>query len=219
MKKISFIFLFLITIITLDNFTKEQKVLSKKKVWVESPLYDASLNKKNPDIIGKIEIKNTSINYDIVKTTNNEYYLTHDANKNKSKYGAIFLDYRNHLTDQKLLIYGHNSEIEDAPFKDLEKYLNKEFYETSKDIIIKLNDEQYIYQIFSIMITKVGDYKHTKIKFTPEEYQKHLTWLKNSSLYNTNVNVTNSDSIITLQTCYYQPKKSFLLINAKRRTK
>lgn len=221
MKKIIFIFLVLLVIFPLSIQKKEE--VTTKRSWVEKPLYDTNIKVPpqdiNEDIIGKITITNTKINYDIVKTTNNEYYLNHDSNKKESKEGAIFMDYRNKPKDQKLLIYGHNSKDSTAPFKELENYLNKDFYTSNPNISIDLNNESYIYQIFSVMIVPPGDYRHTKIKFTKEEYQSHLSWLKTSSLYNTGIDVSNTDNILTLQTCYYQPKNSYLLINAKRRTK
>ena len=43
------------------------------------------LLKKNPDTVGWIEVKGTNINYPIVQTTDNSYYLTHAFDKTKMK--------------------------------------------------------------------------------------------------------------------------------------
>ena len=53
----------------------------------ENPL--ASLQKINPDICGWIRFENLPIDYPIVQTTDNDFYLTHDYKKKKSPYGAI----------------------------------------------------------------------------------------------------------------------------------
>ena len=131
------------------------------------------------------------------------------------KNGAIFLDYRNEQNDKKLLIYGHNSKEKTAPFKELEKYLDKNFFTENPYIELTFQDQSYIYQIFSIMIVKEDEYRHTKLSFQKNEYEEHLSWLKENSIYNTNINLTKKDRILILQTCYYEPENSYLLVNAK----
>lgn len=172
-------------------------------------------DKFSQEQIGRIKIPNTKINDYIVQTTNNEFYLNHNEKKEWDENGAIFLDYRNELTDIKLLLYGHNSKYGNAPFKELEKYLEKSYFTQNSYLELILQEKSYIYQIFSIMIVKEGDYRHTKISFQKDEYQKHLNWLKEHSIYDTNVIPTIKDKIITIQTCYYQPENSYLLVNAK----
>ena len=46
-------------------------------------------------------------------------------------------------------------------------------------------------------------------------YIEHLRWLKSQSLYETSVDVYNED-ILVLQTCYYNPEGSFLIVAAKK---
>ena len=65
---------------------------------------------KNKETVGWIQIKGTNINYPIVQTKNNDYYLKHDFYKRKSSVGWIFADYRNNfnILDNNTIIYGHN---------------------------------------------------------------------------------------------------------------
>lgn len=209
MKKIVFIFFILFTCISLNliiNQNNSKTVpTSKKKQEI------------NTDIKGKIKIKNTTINSYILQSTNNEYYLNHNEKKEFDRKGSIFLDYRNHLNDKKLLIYGHNSQQGTAPLKELENYLEKDYYDKNKEIIVTLNNKIYKYQIFSVIITKVGDNTHTKLNFNKKEYQYHLSWIVKNSLYKTGIIPSTKDHILMIQTCYYHPKNSYLLISAKRR--
>lgn len=206
MKKIIFIFLFLSTSIFNHEINTYKITADTKK---QSP-------KESQDIVGRIKIENTNINYDLVQTTDNEYYLNHNPKKQEDPKGSIFIDYRNNLTDQKLLIYGHNSKYDTAPFKELENYLDYNYLLNNNKILITLKNKTYLYKIFSIMTVEMGDYRHTKINFTNNEYQEHLTWLKNNSIYDIPISVTTTDKIITIQTCYYHPNNSYLLINIKR---
>lgn len=171
----------------------------------------------NKDIIGRIKIDGTNIDNILVQTDNNEYYLNHLPNGEKDSRGTIFMDYRNNTNDRKLLIYGHNSEtLKSAPFHDLEKYLNESFYKQNKYVELTLNDEKSTWEIFSVMILEKNDNRHMKITFNDSEWIKHLDWMKNNSIYNTDVEASLNDRIITLQTCYYEPGDSYLIINAKK---
>lgn len=51
------------------------------------------LQQENEDIKGWIQIPNTNINYPLLQTTNNNYYLSHNYKKEKSIYGSIFINY------------------------------------------------------------------------------------------------------------------------------
>ena len=66
-----------------NKITKES---TKKMIQVKS------LKQENPDIVGYLEIENTNISYPVLQGSDNEYYMTHNYKKEKSKNGAIFLD-------------------------------------------------------------------------------------------------------------------------------
>jgi sortase B len=139
------------------------------------------------------------------------------VDKSKDKYGSIFMDYRNNFDDKKILIYGHNSTKLDPPFRDLEKYANKTFYEKYPYIEYTTEKGKYKYIIFSVMISEKGNYRHTVLNFNNEnEWNEHLKWMKDNSVYDTQIDVDINDEILTLQTCYYEPKDSYLIINAKK---
>lgn len=176
-----------------------------------------SNNKESNDIIGNLKIANTNIDNDVLQGKDNEYYLIRDSHGVKNIYGSIFMDYRNTLEDRKLLIYGHNSKtLNDVPFHDLEKYIDYTFYKNNKYIYLTLNDEKAIYEIFSVMIIPKNTTRHTKITFNDKEWIEHLNWMREESVYDTNIDVGLMDVILTLQTCYYEPENSYLIINAKK---
>jgi sortase B len=64
-----------------------------------------------PNVVGYISIPSLSINYPVVRTDNNDYYLNHLITGEESATGSIFLDYRcgkNPLSARNSVIYGHN---------------------------------------------------------------------------------------------------------------
>ncbi|MDD6878752.1 MAG: class B sortase [bacterium] len=197
---------------TINEVAKVDEILKND----DNNYNEKDLEEKN-DIVGSIKISGTNINNKIVQTNNNIYYLNHNINKEEDYNGSIFLDYRNKKGDRKYLIYGHNSKtLKNALFHDLEKYVDASFYEKNQYIDLVLNNEKSVWQIFSVMIIDKNINKHMKITFNDEEWIEHISWMKNLSIYNTEVDVNVSDKILTLQTCYYKPNDSFLIINAKK---
>lgn len=72
-----------------------------------------ALKAQNPDVVGWVRIPNTRVDYPIVQSSNNEYYLYHDFDGNEgwlATFGAIFLDYRNDASfdDDASFVYGHH---------------------------------------------------------------------------------------------------------------
>lgn len=208
------VILFFIFCLLNNNYSKTVYVENIPPV-IENHKYN--YEDDNKDVIGKIRINGTNINYSLVQGKDNEYYLNHSIQGKKDSSGSIFLDYRNDLNDRKLLIYGHNSRVvKDALFHDLEKYIKKSFFKDNMYINLTINEKEYIYQIFSIMIVEENKTKHMKINFSDSEWNEHIKWMKNNSLYETGINVSKKDKIITLQTCYYNSSNSYLIINAKK---
>ena len=187
------------------------------------PDIDTYISKyNNNDIKGVLYIPDTKILEPIVQTSNNDYYLNRDLYKKKDTRGSVFLDYRVSINlGRKNLIYSHNSNIHDVPFKELEKYYEKDYYSKHKYIYLKDEKSTIKYLIFSIYV-ETSDWTYTKIKFnTDEEWLEHLKYLKNNSWYDTDVILDKKDQVLILQTCshhrkYKNYKDKYLLVIAKR---
>lgn len=178
-----------------------------------SKIYDLNYYKDyylNEDIIGSIKVNGTKIDTLLVKSNNNEYYLNHSINKEYDIKGSIFVDYRTNLNSKQINIYGHNSKEYDLPFKELEKYKDKAFYDSHKMIEIWNGKEVINYEIFSIQIVEDNS-EHMNINCDEKNLEK-----LSSSIYNTGVVASTDDQILVLQTCNYNPKNTYLLVIAKR---
>src|SRR5699024_7294613 len=82
------------------------------------------LLKQNQDVVGWITIDGTQIDYPILQSSNNEYYLTNNYNQGDSRAGSIFLDYRNDVSSSDLntVVYGHRMK-DGSMFQHLTKFL------------------------------------------------------------------------------------------------
>lgn len=229
-KKIIFLFMvfILITLIIFSGYKTIVYALNIKEVENEiikvNETYDDSINLietyqneyNNTDIIGILKIEGV-INTLLVQTDNNYYYLGHLVNKKYNKTGSVFVDYRTNLEDSKQVnIFGHSSSTYDIPFNNLKKYLKEDFYNKHKTLTIETKDNTYTYEIFSVKVT--SNEEHLNVDFnSSQDFLNHINTLKEDSLYDTNVSVTENDNILTLQTCIFNnPNGSLLIINLRK---
>lgn len=193
----------------------------KEEISIEDEIKELKNSYNNNDIIGIISIKGGDLNTPVVQTKDNQYYLKYSLTKKRSIIGAVFMDYRVNSNSKQINIYGHNSTKYKPPFQKLEKYLEKSYYKDHNILELKVNNEKKLYEIFSIVIAdKVGTEEHMNIKYkTDKEYYNHFKRLKNRSLYDTGVNIEESDNVLVLQTCIYGKYKGKLLVIVAKKVK
>ena len=162
-----------------------------------------NLKNINSDTVAYLKVESTNINYPVVKSSDNEYYLNHSFNKNKNQEGWIFLDYRNNINnlDNNTIIYGHNR-LTGTMFGTLKNLLNKSYQEsTNHYIYLTTENNNYVFEVFSTYITSNESY-YLKTTFKDDnEYLEFLNTLKSRSTYNFNIELNSDDKIITLSTC------------------
>ena len=129
------------------------------------------------NIIASLTIPNLIYNEPITQHKDNEYYLNHDIDNNENIIGSTFLDYRNNLNDKIKIIYSHNSKIYKTPFKNLEKYYDKTFFNKNKTVIISTENKTYNYKVFAVLLI-TNDYFYTNLN--PPNTEKYLNKIKNS---------------------------------------
>ena len=54
-----------------------------------------------------------------------------------------------------------------------------------------------------------------KLNFTKKDWIKHVNFLNDSYFYK-NTEIDYEDSLLVLQTCYYKPKNSYLILVAAK---
>lgn len=183
-------------IIEVTNITK---VTKDRYPYLKTNL--SNLIKENKETVGWIQVPNTKINYPVVQSTDNEYYLNHNFYKSYNLAGWIFMDYRNILNnDSNIIIYGHNR-LDESMFGTLKKLLKDEYHKSNKYIFFNTKDTISTYEIFSVYTINANDFKANTNFNNDSEYTDYLDNIKNLSIINFNNKVTYKDKIITLYTC------------------
>lgn len=198
---------------------EEEDINNDYWYFIKFPLIDVDIEKlkeKNKDTIGWINVNNTNINYPYVQTTNNEYYLNHSFDKKSNEAGWVFLDYRNKkdLSDKNNILYAH-SRLDKTMFGSLSATLKSNWYSNKDNHIIRLSleEENTLWQIFSVYKIKEENYYITTNFNTDEEYESFLTTIKNRSIYNFDVTLNKNDRVLTLSTCYSDTERT--VVHAK----
>ncbi|MBC1550864.1 class B sortase [Listeria sp. FSL L7-1434] len=161
-----------------------------------------ALQKLNKDMVGWLTIADTEVDYPILQSTDNDYYLHHNYKNEKARAGSIFKDYRNtnEFLDKNTIIYGHNMK-DGSMFADLRKYLDKDFFEEHPTFSYESGLANFEVEIFAVYETTT-DFYYIETDF-PEanDFNNYLQKVKQQSMYKSNVEVSGKDRIITLSTC------------------
>lgn len=159
----------------------------------------------NPDTVGWIRFdpEPSQINYPLVQTTDNSTYLNKTFSANDNTVGAIFVNAYNSpdFNDRNTIIYGHRMN-DSSMFHDLAKYEDQSFWEANPYFYIYTPDGREItYHIYAAgQVTETSDTYLTEFA-DDAAYQAFLDYTKEASAYDTGVEVTTSDTVVTLSTC------------------
>ena len=99
-------------------------------------------------MVGWIKIEGTHIDYPLMQGKNNEWYLRHDFENNYATAGSIFLDYRNKMDDDYLIVYGHRM-TGGAMFSDVGNYAEMEYLKKNRVGQLWLGDEEHKMEILA----------------------------------------------------------------------
>ena len=176
----------------------------------------SELQAQNPDTVGWIEIPGTGISYPLMQADDNAYYLNHTFSGKVNSAGSIFMEQLNSsdFTDLHTIIYGHNMK-NGSMFAGLKNYSSPSYLVSHPTVYLDLADGTHAYQIFSVYEAAADSDSYT-IGFAPDEqYEEYLRTIKGRSEYDTGVDVTKDDFIITLSTCTRSGEDRYL-VHAKK---
>lgn len=155
----------------------------------------------NSDIIGWIYCPDSTINYPVLQSSDNDYYLRRMADKNYNIAGSIFMDYRNKsdFSDINTIIYGHNMK-NGTMFSDIMKYKDRSYYEAHKYIYYTSTDERsYILKVIGSAIVSPDD-AIFRTYYEPVDLQRQLETYP-SMLFEADTELSTIDHLVTLSTC------------------
>ncbi len=156
-----------------------------------------------PDFVFWLYIENTTVNYPVVQAADNDYYLRRNIDGESNISGTLFLDFRcNRSTFAgHNIVYGHNNQ-NGTMFGPLKKYMDKKFYDEHSVFYTYTKDSVIKWKIFSAYETDTENYYIQTYFANEAQYGEFLAKIKSDSVYDTGVEVTSKDRVLSLSTCY-----------------
>lgn len=174
--------------------------------------------KVNSDAVGWLYIPNTNIDYATMQDLQhkgkklNDYYYRRNEKGEYSFKGCIISDDENITTpfnklSPNLVFYGHNVDTTDKAngvhFSQLGKFKDLEFSKKTPYVFLTTKDKDLVYEVYASFYTE------EKFQYTyPNRDKKYMSSIikeaKDRSNFIYDVNVKDTDKIITLSTCTYK---------------
>lgn len=163
----------------------------------------ASLQSQYPDVVGWLYCAGTPINYPIVQTDNNDYYLSHDYTGDFNINGAIFVSKDDKLAvDSKAIIYGHHMQS-GSMFASLLDWSNQGFYDEHPIMWLLTPTQNYRVDLFSGHHTNAYSNMYASVHEVGDELRAYLDNAKSLSDFESQVKLDYKGHYIMLSTCAY----------------
>ncbi len=186
----------------------------------------ARLLEQNPDFIGWIEIEGTKISYPVMYTPDDpEYYLHRNFEGDYEYSGLPFVDGACSIEPRStnVIIYGHNMK-NDTMFSHLLDYRDEDFYKEHPYITFNTIYGDGDYEIVSVILARALYEDEDGFRYygmidaaSEEEFDDYMDHIHELELYDTGVDASYGDELLTLSTCEYSQENGRLAVIAKKR--
>ncbi|MBQ6796687.1 MAG: class B sortase [Clostridia bacterium] len=164
----------------------------------------AALQSENSSIIGWIYCEGTPINYPVVQSTDNEYFVRRMPDGTRNQAGSIFMDYRCSPTcqDTNTIIYGHNMK-NGSMFASLKSFSSQSFYDAHPVVWFFTPAQTYRVELVAGYVTSTSSEAFEM--FTDRENMlSFLNSAVSKSSFVSTVDPAGVEQVMTLATCSYE---------------
>ncbi len=174
--------------------------------------------KMNDEYVGRIHFESGLIDEQIVQAEDNEKYLQLSWDNQQTSHGSVFMDYRNSISDQNIILYGHFVYADESLiFSPLHQLILQENYMNNKVIQLDLENERRNYEVISVFYYEMDnptlEYFHPN--YEQNYFQLYMDMVKQKEFYSTGNELSMNDKFLTLQTCVRDRDDLRLIVLAK----
>lgn len=177
----------------------------------------------NNDLVGWIEIPGTNVCYPVVQTPESpDYYLRRDFYGDHATHGCIYVKEECDVfaPSDNVTIYGHRMH-DGSMFYDLLRYKERSYFEDNPYVLFDHLTQRHTYQILAVFQTtaSVGQgfrYQAFVDAQTEADFNNFVDTCKALAYYDTGVDASYGDKLITLSTCDYEIENGRFVVVAKR---
>ncbi len=190
------------------RIVEDQKIIIDIAEIPEEPEEESKINFEelqsiNPDIIAWIYVGGTNINYPILQSKSNTYYLKHNYKKEYSGAGSIYMDANadKDFNSQNTFIYGHYTGNK-TMFGEIGNFMRQDFFDTHKEIFIYTPTNTYIVDLFSVYVDEANSNSYQMNYASAEELEDYIKMIQSKSKIKSNIeDISIEDRIITFYSC------------------
>lgn len=183
-----------------DNSCLDNPAMHKAPITVDFE----KLKKANPDIIAWLYCENTEINYPVVQSRDNDYYLRRSIDYSWALAGTIFLDFRNRndFSDSYSILYGHNMR-NGTMFGSLPYYKEQKYFEAHPVWYLLTPEQNYAVELCAGNVvsydSNVFSYDYSEISINDVVSDMCM-----QSFFKTDTKIDPHDRMIAFSTCSYE---------------
>lgn len=162
------------------------------------------LLQENPDVVAWLYCADTPVNYPVVQSSDNEYYLHRLLDGSYNSAGTLFMDYRNQadFSDFNTVIYGHNMK-NDTMFGTLVEYKEQAYYDEHPILYLLTPDHSYQVELVAGYVTP-SDSDVYELPLTETEKIRFLADAVERSTFVSDAETPVEARYLTLSTCSYE---------------
>lgn len=164
----------------------------------------------NGDVVGWVYVNDTPIDYPIVQSEDNVYYIDKDWEGNYSHSGSIFEDFRGEIgVTENTLLYGHNMG-NGSMFHSVKSFKDEAWGREHIYFEVSTLEKRYLYRIVacSVLNGNAGaEFEYwNRIELNQEEYNEYIQQIRSTALVwyapeDDPPSYEEKDKMIALQTC------------------
>ena len=181
---------------------------------VRQSLIDSAqaMNSTYPDAVGWLYIPDSSVNYPIMQSGDNEFYLHHTYDGSSLKSGSIFLDYHceNRFMNPINIVYGHNMR-NGSMFAGLLKFGDISYFDSHRYGWLATSETVYRIDFFSCAKADMYDELYDG-SMPVSQWIPHIA--DRSAVFR-DAEFAEDDRFISLSTCSYEFENARTILTGK----
>ncbi len=178
--------------------------ISTQGAFVSEVNFDALLA-QNEDVKAWIKLDGSRVNYPVLQSSDNDFYLRHTIDKTWNKVGTPFIDYRcaDDFSDRITVIYGHYME-NGSMFRDIHNYKSQKYFDEHPVINLYTPNGDYDLLPIAGVFQNVSGYWDFTLDFDDDAAFMHYidNW-KAVSTFKTDTEHSAEDHYVVLSLCTY----------------
>lgn len=190
----------------------EEKEPEKPKEYAPITVDFETLREEGPDIIGWLYLPDSIINYPVVQSADNNYYLYKLPNGKPNSGGSIFMDYSDEptMTEYNTVFYGHNMK-NGSMFAEMHKYREQEYYDQHKVIYYLTDEQDYAIDLIGAYVTPSTSECYGEPDTVEDRIRMAQTAIDNS-FFDAGIEVQEDRKLVTFSTCTHEFEKARFVV-------